>query len=126
MSTASDVRNITGSDLCDGKIQPFIDVAKILIAKIVDDEIPTSTRDLACGWLAAHNLSLSPIGDELTQVTREKIGNEMDTTYARQTISGVGIMATDYGQTANQLMDSKLAELDKRPISIGVIGEAYA
>lgn len=124
-ATAEDVRLITGSTLSDTELQPFLSVASCVIdsiaacttAKGVSQDCLTQAE----AWLASHALSLSPLGASAGTVKKEKFeGYSIDRGISQST--GQGVMATNYGETANLLTLGCLQDADKAPALICSFG----
>lgn len=129
-ATAEDVRNITGlpETITDAKIAPFLAVALTMIGKILQcltakgiteqDDV-----DQIRVWLAAHLISISPVGKAAGLIVEEKFEN-WSTKKAQSSISNQfsGVMSTFYGQTANELSSGCLAQMGLRKPEIGFHG----
>lgn len=125
-TTPADVKQLTGSTLDNCTVQSFINTSYIIINKSqacanVDDD----TLEEAEKYLAAHLMTLTTGGGgaENASVTSESIDSQ-SISYGISQISGQGILATSYGQTANMLMNGCLAELDKRRSAVIFSGGA--
>jgi hypothetical protein len=127
-ATADDVRAINGAtveQLPDTSIDPFL-----LIAACVMEEIAGCTSgksiDADCltqaeAALAAHYLSLTPVGNSTRVKAEEKFEN-YSVKWAMGTLSGGGIMSSSYGIMANALTGGCLTNVDKSPALICSFG----
>ena len=121
--TPNDVREITGSELNDPKIQPFILDAECIIGMAAAcADVTTACQDRACVNLAAHYLVTSQVGKASLGVKRENLEGVYDVTYAIGSESGTGVMSTSFGKKANALMGGCLQELDKAPLVLATVG----
>jgi len=102
----------------------FIATADAVVDSVSDAiaSIPSATVDVATGYLAAHFLAITPVGDASKQVRRETLGDRYSVEYLTPFNMGDGVLATQYGQTANLLLRGALTEMDKRPVSMHVLG----
>jgi len=124
MTCPSKVRGITGSVLVDSVLQPFIDMAGSVIEQLSEctATLTTGAVDNATTYLAAHFLTTSPVGDASKQVRRETLDGKYSVEYLTPFNLGAGVLSTQYGQAANMILKGCLAEMDKTPVSINVIG----
>jgi len=124
-TTPANVRAITGSSLTDDQIQPFIDAASCIIDQVeactIGKGISSDCLKQAETFLAAHLLSLSPLGQ--TTGTKKRVTFENYTVeYAIGSYTSEGVISTSYGQAANALTGGCLQEVDKRAPYIGFFG----
>lgn len=123
--TAQDVRDITGSDLVDSVIQPFMDAACCILNR-VDSCLESKGVSAECVnqagvWLSAHLLSLSPLG-KAQKIKKKETFENYSVEYAISSFSGQGISLTTYGQTANTITGGCLVEADKQQANICFFG----
>ena len=109
-----DVRALKPSDTIDD-YQPFISAASV----IVDDLAASCGQSFTDRklkqieiYLAAHMVSVSD-----PNLRREKFENA-ENVFERGAASGVGVLSTQFGQTANMLSGGCLASLDKEQATI--------
>ena len=125
MATTPDkVREITGSTLEDSIIQPFITAAGCIMLRVADC---TATMDAGCvdvaeTYVAVHLLTISPVGKGSGTITKETIRGKYSVEYLVSQVSKGGMLSTQYGQMANDMLDGCLAQLGKTPVSFHSIG----
>jgi hypothetical protein len=126
-TTPEKVKEITGSSLDDAQIQPFIDAASCIIdqaeACAIGRGISSDCLTQAETFLAAHLLSLSPLGQKTGTKKRETFEN-YTVEFAISAYTSEGVLSTSYGQAANALTGGCLQEVDKRQPYIGFFGGA--
>lgn len=122
--TPNDVRAITGSTLSDTAITPFITAANVMITRAAECS-GTTDNDEACAFLSAHLMTSSQVGKGSAQIQRESLEGKYSVTYAVSMSQGSGVLSTNFGQTANMLMNGCLAELSKRKPVIFATGMDY-
>jgi hypothetical protein len=115
-ATPEQVRAINGSTLDDAAIQPFIDTAHIIVTSVetcanTDDETLTQ----ADAWLAAHLMSISNVGTSACGgATKSSESFDMySITWGVSQSTGTGVMATNYGETADLLLNGCLSNKAK-------------
>ena len=129
-ASAEDVRNITGlpATVTDTQIAPFLAAALTMLNKIsgcLTNKSITEESDLdqIQAWLAAHLISLSPVGKAAGLTVEEKFEN-WAVKKAQSSINNQfsGVMSTFYGQTANELSCGCLMEMGLRKPNIAFYG----
>ncbi len=120
-----DVRDLTGltdPPVTDAQIQAAINTAGCLIEQTLACGCATGISDAcltrAATYIAAHILELSGAGGGAAGAkTEERFENYM-VKFALSSASGDGIMATHYGQTANDLLGGCLMKLKNGAASV--------
>lgn len=121
-TTPAEVRAINGSTLDDASIDPFILVASQLIdavvangcaASVVDAVLTSAETFLTCHIMAGTSAGESGGGGIKTSEKFENYSVEF-----QRSTNGEGVLGTQYGITANALVNGCLVELDKRPCQI--------
>lgn len=123
-ATPDQVRDITGSTLLDAAIQPFITAAGCFMTQITEciASMTDECKDQAEAFLAAHLLTTSSVGKGSATVAKESLRGKYSVTYLTASVTGQGILATNFGQAANAMTGGCLAQLDKNPVDILSIG----
>lgn len=124
IATEADVKAITGSELDDSVITPFLTVADHLLNNISEQiqGLADEHRGSLETYLAAHLLVSSTVGQDSALVTKESINGKYSVEYLTPKASGEGILSSNFGLIANSLSGGYLAETDKRPINLLSIG----
>lgn len=128
--TAADVRAITGlpDTIADDRIAPFISIAATMLNRIAvclasKGITEQSDIDEMQKWLAAHYISISPVGKDAGLVVEEKFENySKKTANSKVSDSMTGVMSSHYGQTANDISMGCLKAIGLRAPSIGFFG----
>ena len=125
-ATPADVVTITSTTTDDTVIQTFINTSNILItAAITKGCLVTDTATLrtAESFLAAHLLTTSGAGESGGgRVKSEEKFENYSVKWAQAAIKGDGILSSNYGVTANMLMDGCLSDVSSAPASVGFFG----
>lgn len=123
-TTPDQVRGITGSKLEDSIIQPFVTAAGCIMLRVADctASMTDDCVDVAETYVAAHLLTITPIGKGSGTIIKETLNGEYSVEYLVSSVSKGGILSTQYGQMANTMLGGCLAELDKAPVSFHSIG----
>lgn len=123
-ATPAQVKAITGSALEDAVVQVFIDAADCILDLITEctAELSDACLTNASVYLSAHLLTTSTVGQGSAMVARESLAGKYSVDYLLPNASGEGVLGTPFGRVANTLTRGCLAELDKRPTNMYVIG----
>lgn len=126
-TTPEEVRAINGSTLDDASIQPFIDTATVIIDSVVacantDEE----TLKQAETWLTCHLMAISSTGTGAGRGTAkaQESFDMYSITWAVGNSTGGGVLSTNYGSTANMLVNGCLFEKNKQKCLIAFGGGA--
>lgn len=123
--TPEDVRAINGSTAEDAAIQPFIDAASCLLDSVsactTVQGITEACLDKACAFLAAHLMAGTAAYSDTGAVKRETFEN-YNVERAMSGYEGSGVMATPYGQSADELTGGCLQNASRSPAQIGFFG----
>lgn len=121
--SADDVKAITGSELPNTKIDPFIADAQCVIDAAAECvTITAGCQDRALANLAAHYLVTSEVGKASAQTKREKLEDVYDVEYVVAKGSAEDLGSTEFGKKANMMMGGCLNELGRRPTGLHSIG----
>lgn len=116
-ATPEQVRAINGSTLDDAAIQPFIDASVCILEQVeacmIGKGLSDACQTQASAYLAAHLMSLSPIGVGTNVKKSEKFEN-YSVENAVGSYDSSGVLSTPYGNTANAMSGGCLQEVDKR------------
>lgn len=123
-ATPQQVKDITGSTLADGSIQSFLDAAACIMLQVADCTagMTAACTNIAEAYVAAHLLTLSPVGKGSGTITKETLRGKYSVEYMTSQVNKGGILATQFGQTANTMLGGCLAQIDKTPVSFNSIG----
>lgn len=127
-TTPAQVRAITGSTLDDTSIDPFIEAANILVDRTVANGCASSLSDetltTAETFLASHLLANSGAGESGGGGIKTKEQFENYQVEFQRAMAGDGLLGSQYGMTANALLNGCLIDLDKRQAGIVFFGGA--
>ena len=125
-ATPADVRAINNTTLDDAAIQPFLDVASTIVNSVLlCARVDEDTLTQAEAWLAAHLMSVSGAGQAGGGGAKTAESFDMySITWGVSVGTGSGTLSTNYGQTANTLLNGCLASKDKRRSGIAYSGGA--
>ena len=122
------VKAINGSTLSDPAINSFICAATCLVDKVVESGC-SGVTDIDCltsaeTFLTCHIMSGSGAGEKGGGGIKTEEKFENYSVKFQRSVSGVGVLGTSYGNTANSLLNGCLVELDKRQVNIFNYGGA--
>jgi hypothetical protein len=123
-ATAQQVKDITGSELADEAIEPFLFAAQCFMERI-SEETTSMTEvclDVATAYLAAHLFTSSTVGVASRTIAEESLRGKYSVKYLTPMGQGRGILGSVYGETANAMTGGALAQLDKDPVNMFSIG----
>jgi hypothetical protein len=126
-ATIEQVRAINGSAAADEVLQPFLDVAVLVLASariancLTAKGATDAIKDASTAWLACHLFAMTSIGQDTNALKRETFEGYTEEKAMSQVMGG-GVMSTNYGQTANTLTGGCLVETDKRLSSVCFFG----
>ena len=124
-ATADQIRAVTGSDLDDSAITPFITAAACVMTRVMPCMVGAGVSDDCLTqvqiFLSAHLFTSSNVGKNARTAKSEKFEN-YSITWATATATGEGILSSSYGQTANEISGGCLANANKTPASICFFG----
>ena len=117
-ATPQMVRDINGSTADDTIIAPFIVAAECVLVQVINNGcwVPSSVecRDMVQAYIAAHLMAQAGAGQANTPIVKIKERFEAwSVETANAAASGEGIMATQYGATANMMTNGCLVKLNK-------------
>jgi hypothetical protein len=121
-TTPADVKAISGSTVDDSIVEMFIDAATCMIDQVVANGSKATDPCLASAetFLSAHIMAGSGVDEGLlTKETFENYSKEV-----QRSVQGEGVLGTQYGVTANALVNGMLIDLDKRPAGVIFAGGA--
>ena len=123
--TVADVRTLTGltdPPVSDAQIQAAIDTAGCLVEQTLAcgcaAGVPDACLTRAATYIAAHILELSGAGGGSAGAKTEERFENYAVKFGLSSASGDGIMATHYGQTANDLLAGCLMKLKNGAASV--------
>jgi len=118
------VRDITGSELEDNAITPFIIAASCIMAQITSctAEMTEECVDQIHIYITSHLLVTSTVGQSSATISKESLRGKYSVEYLTPKATGNDIMSTSFGQTANMMSGGCLSQIGKMPLSINFPG----
>lgn len=125
IATPEQVRAINGSTATDEVIQPYIDVAHVLVTRAENcANVADAVLTQADAWLACHLMAITGAGGVASGgVISEKIETQ-SMTYSASAITEQGLRGTAYGQTADMLLNGCLSSMNKQKAGVCFTGGA--
>lgn len=114
---------IPATSLVDPALQIYLDTADVLVTRLGTDNPGMFAENVLKNielFLGAHYCTLS---DPSLAVSREQFeGSSKSYQIGNISFSGNGLLGTKFGQSANTLSNGYLAEYDKTPSRVFVVG----